>query len=122
MWRLAMQSPYDGKSVDEWAAITRSLLNSHPLKPLTTTELVDTVLLAWKLICQDTVIGGKIRLGVDLFPKPQILGELLHEVIPYLLQQAHPKEWRPDIAKDEKDMVYLPDKERFSTEIKTSSS
>lgn len=117
-----MPSPYAGKAVKHWAAITHTLLSNHPLKPLTSYELVDTVLQAWNLICNNTVIGGTIKIGVDLFPKPQILGELLHEVIPYLLQKAHPTEWRPDIAKDEKDMVYIPDKAQFSTEIKTSSS
>jgi hypothetical protein len=119
---MPLPSPYADKPVDQWAAITKALLTKHPLKPLKTDELVKTVLKAWDLICKDTVIGGSIRVGVDLFPKPHILGELLHEVIPYLLKQAHPKEWRPDLAKDEKDMVYIPKPEVFSVEIKTSSS
>ncbi len=119
---MPLPSPYENKPPDQWASITKELLTKHPLKPLTSDELVKAVLKAWDLICKKTVIGGSIRVGVDLFPKPQILGALLHEVIPYLLKQAHPNEWRPDLAKDEKDMVYIPKPEEFSVEIKTSSS
>ncbi len=113
-----MKSPY-GDDVEKWAAITKRLLTKH--QPLTSTELVDMVLKAWDLICKKTVIGGEIKLGVDLFPAPQVLGALLHEVIPYLLERAHPGKWRRDQTKDEKDLVYIPD-QTFSTEIKTSSS
>lgn len=117
-----MPSPYFEKTVDEWAEVTRGLLSNHPLQPLSSDELVKTVLTAWELICNETVIGGQIKIGVDLFPKPQVLGNLLHEVVPYLLQKSRPTEWRPDIAKDEKDVVYIPNPTTFSFEIKTSSS
>jgi hypothetical protein len=76
---------------------------------------------AWDLIFKKSVIGGLLRIGVDLFPQPQIIGEFLHELVPLLLERRYPGRWRRDHAANEKDMVYEPDKS-FSVEIKTSSS
>jgi len=56
----------------------------------------------------------------QLFPKPQIMGFFLHELIPSELGRRFPGVWREDRAKDEKDLVYQPDP-AFSAEIKTSS-
>ena len=41
-----MASPYDGKDVAEWSAITKGLIARHPLKKA---EIVETVLKAWDL-------------------------------------------------------------------------
>ena len=112
-----MASPYDGKDVTEWPAITQGLIARHPLKK---EEIVETVLKAWDLILKDTIIGGTYRIGIDLFPTPQIMGDFLHELVPLLLERKYPQSWRRDRVASEKDMVYVPD-DSFSVEIKTSS-
>jgi predicted AAA+ superfamily ATPase len=61
------------------------------------------------------------KIGIDLFPSPQILGFLLHELIPLELARRYPEIWRRDQNRTEKDLVYIPDN-NFSIEIKTSSS
>src|ERR1700730_12986150 len=108
-----MQSPYEGKPVTEWEAITKELLELHPLKPLTSEELVKTVLEAWEVICKDSVIGGRLKIGIELSPQPQVLGDFLHELIPYLLEKKYPKIWDRDSAANEKDIVHIPD-DQFS--------
>ena len=49
-----------------------------------------------------------------------MMGAFLHELIPLELEAKHPRVWRRDHAKGEKDLVYLP-KPVLSIEVKTSS-
>ena len=65
-------------------------------------------------------LGASSGIGRDIQPKPQIMGFLLHELIPLELQSRHPGEWRPEKAKNDKDLVYIPDP-TLSVELKTSS-
>ncbi len=70
----------------------------------------------------NTRIGfGEYQIGVDIFPSPQIMAFLLHELIPLELQRRHPGIWRRDNSTDEKDVVHVPD-DNYSFEIKASSS
>lgn len=39
-----------------------------------------------------TKIGGKLQIGVDVFPSPQIMGNYLHMLIASILTERHPKE------------------------------
>ncbi|MFM6220227.1 MAG: ScaI family restriction endonuclease, partial [Dolichospermum sp.] len=55
------------------------------------------------------------------FPSPQIIGSLLHELIPLELSGKYPQLWRREKDTTEKDLVYIPN-DNFSIEIKTSSS
>jgi hypothetical protein len=64
--------------------------------------------------------NGNFRIGRDIFPKPQIMGFLLHELIPLELKAKYPDLWRGDISRSDKDIVYIPD-DFFSIEVKTSS-
>ena len=82
-------------------------------------ELVDVVLVSWSAIFESR-LGGKFRIGHEITPKPQIMGFLLHELVPLELQSRHPDTWRPEKAKDDKDIVHVPD-DHFSIEMKTSS-
>ena len=83
-------------------------------------DLVDVVLGSWSSIFE-SVFGAKgYRIGVDIFPKPQVMGFLLHELVALELAARHPDKWRGEQAGDDKDLVYVPDG-RFSVEIKTSS-
>jgi hypothetical protein len=109
--------PYGNQPRDSWRTITTKLIDEHPLKPA---DLRSVVVDVWKSLF-DSSFGTKgFKIGKDIFPKPQILGFLLHELIPLELAARFPKEWRGDVAKDDKDIVYIPDS-KYSIEVKTSS-
>nr|DAW59002.1 MAG TPA: ScaI restriction endonuclease [Caudoviricetes sp.] len=112
-----MNSPYNGLSNNQWKSKTEELVRLHPLAM---EELIAVVLEAWEGIMQ-TKIAGKLAIGVDIFPQPQIIGNYLHELIPIILEQKYSGQWSRDVHKDDKDLVYIPDC-RFSVEIKTSSN
>jgi hypothetical protein len=69
----------------------------------------------------DSKIGNAFLIGKDIFPKPQIMGFFLHELIPLTLAKRYPDKWRKEETASEKDLIYMPD-DTFSVEIKTSSS
>ncbi len=114
---MAMQSPFDKASLDTWPAITATLVQQHPLKP---DEIVDIVLEAWRSIFTSAIGIHGFKIGKDIFPKPQIMGGLLHELIPLEVAARYPAEWRGEKAADDKDIVYVPN-DYFSIELKTSS-
>jgi hypothetical protein len=95
-------------------------VQAHPLGIERGEPLVEAVQLAWSDIFASTFGPRKLRIGVDLFPQPQILGFLLHELIPPRIELSF-KGWRKDQTADEKDLVYVP-KPELSVEIKTSSN
>lgn len=99
----------------EWAAKTEELIRAYPLKM---EDLVTATLEAWERIFTSSI--GGFYIGVDIFPKPQVMGFFLHELIPLTLSRKFPGIWREDQKAGEKDLVYLPDPV-FSAEIKTSS-
>lgn len=111
-----MRSPFEGRMIAYWDAITQQLIDNHPLSE---DEIVDIVLEAWDKIML-TRIGGKLQIGVDVFPSPQIMGNYLHLMIAALLAEKYPNKWRGEIDKSDKDVVYMPD-DTYSIEIKTSS-
>jgi ScaI-like restriction endonuclease len=111
-------SPYRGTRRSEWPRVTRRLVQGHPLQP---EEIVEVVLHCWDSIFASSIGTRGFRLGADIFPKPQIVGFLLHELIPLELQARHPGVWRADVSGDEKDLVYIPDTS-YSIELKTSSN
>lgn len=112
-----MSGPFVGLPQSEWQARTEELLASHPLE---VEEVVEVVLACWDSIFQ-TRIGGRALIGVHVFPRPQIMGMFLHELIPLEFADRYPGVWRREQSVDEKDLVYIPDAEQ-SVEIKTSSS
>lgn len=113
-------SPYSGLPPSQWKEKTKELVSEHPLNPLVSDEIKEVVLEAWCGIL-NTSIAGELKIGTNIFPSPQILGDYLHELIPVILEKRHPGIWKRDVEKKDKDLVYLPDN-RFSTEIKTSSN
>lgn len=110
-------SPYDGLPIEGWLARTESLLADYPIDR---EELVEIVLDQWDSIFESRVGRHGLRIGEHIFPKPQIMGDYLHELIPYELQSRYPAVWRRDATGTDKDLVHLTD-EAWSTEIKTSS-
>jgi len=113
-----MPPPYTGLPVAAWLDVTKKLVDEHPLDG---DELVDVVLGTWGSIFDSSLGAGSFHIGKDIFPKPQIMGFLLHELIPLELARRYPGTWRGDASSADKDLVYVPDK-KYSIELKTSSN
>ena len=111
-----MTSPYENQPISNWLNI-KKIIRRHPLS---TKEIVQITLDAWKSIF-DSKVGNIFLIGKDIFPKPQIMGFFLHELIPLTLAKRYPDKWRKEETAAEKDLIYIPD-DTFSVEIKTSSS
>lgn len=109
-------SPYAGVSPEQWLDVTRTLVDEHPLKPA---EIVEVTLGCWDAIFKSR-IGGFV-IGRHIKPKPQIMGFLLHELIPLAFAARYPTTWRPESVATEKDLVHVHN-DLFSIEIKTSSN
>jgi len=113
-----MKSPYKGLASDKWYGVTVKLLKKHPLEM---EEIVDVVLTSWMSIFSSNLGTKNFKIGVEIFPKPQIMGFLLHELIPLELQTRYPKIWRKERTAGDKDIVHIPD-DKYSIELKTSSN
>lgn len=113
-----MTSPYQSLPVQDWAAKTRELIEQHPLDPQ---EIYEVVVKVWQEIFESNITSGGYRIGVDFFPRPQIMGYFLHELIPLEFSRRYPGTWRREETNAEKDLVYVLN-DAFSIEIKTSSS
>jgi hypothetical protein len=109
-----MDSPFADSLGTDWVSIRDRVLAAHPL---TEELIVEAVLTAWK-----TILLGKFgELTIlDLQPQPQIMGFLLHELIPVEIAKRAAG-WRRGKAKTERD-VHCDDDLAKSIEIKTSSN
>lgn len=110
-----MVSPYAGLSESEWRSKTNELVKDHPLDQK---EIKKIVLRCWKCIL-NTVVGD-YKIGVDIFPKPQITGFLLHTLICLEISKFDPKTWECEKKASDKDIVNL-NNALYSIEVKTSS-
>ncbi len=113
-----MHSPFEGISVSKWNDVTKELLQDFPIAM---SDLVGVVQASWEDIFLSHVGRREYCIGTDIFPEPQIMGFLLHELIPLNLSAKFPRQWRRGAASSEFDARYLPD-DFYSFEIKTSSS
>lgn len=113
-----MKSPYKGIALAKWSDVTQNLIRIHPLA---LEEIVDVVLSSWDSIFKSRMGSKGFKIGVDIFPKPQIMGFFLHELIPLELAARYPGLWRTEISSSDKDIVYVLD-DRYSIELKTSSN
>lgn len=109
-------SPYDNIPLEQWEEKTAELIDGHPLDRQ---DIVDIVRLSWEAIFESR-LGGKFRIGYEIFPQPQIMGFLLHALIPLEIASRYPAQWRPEKSKIDKDIVYIPN-DLLSIELKTSS-
>ncbi len=89
------------------------IVNKHPLKE----KLVNAVLESWNSIFDSKI--GKLTIGKDIFPQPQIMGFFLHELIPVYLSKENKNYCRGD-ANSEKD-IHCKTNIDLGIEIKTSS-
>ena len=108
-------SPYEGLPVGAWEEKTKELIRLHPI---TTSALVDAVINSWNKI-YGSIIGENIVIGKTYFPTPQILGDFIHELVPFELRENYP-DFRKGIGTAEKD-IHCDSNDFFSIEIKTSS-
>ncbi len=108
-------SPYFGKKVTEWSAITDELIAKHPVQP---EEIVETVLKSWDDIFNSKI--GSFYIGKEIEPVPQIMSFLLHELVAHYLSLKHPGIYKVGTEKSEKDIHCIADNS-LSIEIKGSS-
>ena len=112
-----MKSPYEGIAVENWLEVTQALVKKHPLS---TDEIIEVVITSWTSIFASRMGSRGFRIGVDIFPKPQIMGFFLHELIPLELGAKYPGIWRGEENAADKDIIYIPN-DFYSIEVKTSS-
>ena len=72
------ESPYANKDKSEWKSITKKLVDEHPLAE---DFIVRVVHAAWNNIFNTSIGSNNLRIGTNIFPKPQVIGALLHELI-----------------------------------------
>jgi hypothetical protein len=110
-----MTSPYKQDDTSKWQKITDSLVNTHPLDRK---EIVSVVLKSWDDIFNSKI--GSFFIGKEIFPTPQIMSFLLHELVAHYLSLKYKSIYRIGIAKEEKDIHHIKD-QTLSVEIKGSS-
>lgn len=113
-----MSSPYVGQPVENWSRITDKLIEEHPLGE---GQIVEYCLAAWNDIYCSKIGRHGFKIGVDIFVRPQIIGALLHELIPAEIVANNPGLWQREQRVDDKDIVYIPNN-AYSIELKTSSN
>lgn len=112
-----MNSPYINQPLNQWLTITNKLIKTHPLS---VEELIEVTLQSWTEIFTSKIGSKPFSIGREILPRPQIMGFLLHELIPLEFEKRYPSKWRKDKTAGEKDLIFLPN-DKFSIEIKTSS-
>ncbi len=113
-----MASPYAGFDQTQWKRITDRLIHDHPLQA---SVIVAVVLNSWQSLFDSKIGTREFQIGKDFFPKPQVMGFFLEQLITLDLSAQYPDQWRAEKSADEKDIVYIPNA-GYSVEIKTSSS
>ena len=114
---MNINSPYYDLPKNQWLSKTQELLDHHPLEEQ---EVVQFCFDAWDGIFTSSIGKNSLKIGSDLFPAPQIIGALLHELIPAEIIKKYPQNWRREQDKNDKDIVCISN-DRFSIELKTSS-
>lgn len=110
-----MKKQYNPNDTSEWQKVTDSLVDYHPLDGK---EIVDVVLKSWEDIFNSKI--GSFNIGKEIFPTPQIMSFLLHELVAHYLSIKYNHLYRVGVAKDEKDIHHIKD-QSLSVEIKASS-
>jgi hypothetical protein len=110
-----MKKYYNPEDTTDWQKVTDSLVTYHPLSDQ---EIVDVVLKSWNDIFNSQI--GSFYIGKEIFPTPQIMSFLLHELVAHYLSLKYKHLYRVGVSKNEKDIHHLKD-ESLSVEIKASS-
>src|SRR5690606_6420038 len=119
-WKYALmiyslKKHYATNDTTDWQKVTESLVDYHPLSEK---EIVETVLKSWDDIFNSKI--GSFNIGKEIFPTPQIMSFLLHELVAHYLSLKYKHLYRVGVAKDEKDIHHIKD-QSLSVEIKASS-
>ncbi|MFZ6066833.1 ScaI family restriction endonuclease [Staphylococcus saprophyticus] len=110
--------PYEGKNEIEWENVTRELIRDFPISMDT---IVDLVLQSWSEIFTLTNEKKDFIIGETVFPKPQMMGFFLEEILTQKIHKLDPETWFADRTGYSKDLENVVNP-NFSVEIKTSSS
>lgn len=110
--------PYEGVDEKQWESVTMDLVDRFPIPMSVIKEIV---LDSWNEIFTITNNNHDFAIGQTIFPKPQVLGFFLEEIITQKIYRLDPETWVPDPTGYSKDLVNKV-KPEFSVEIKTSSS
>ena len=111
-----MSSPYAGKPVSAWPAVTQSLLDAHPLK---TDVILDAALVSWSRLWRTTV--GDSNLGfpfAEADPPATVVGYFFEKLFAKELASRFPTVWAGGRG-SQKDLHCLSD-EGKSVEMKSS--
>ncbi len=110
-----MISPYNKKKIAKWNSITLELIKNHPLSE---EDIIKVTLESWDQIFNSKL--GTFNIGKEIFPTPQIMSFLLHELVAHNLRLKYPGIYRVGTEKSEKDVVHEKNA-NYSIEIKGSS-
>lgn len=110
--------PYNDVPQSDWPSVTERLISEHPLKP---EKIVQIVLSSWASIFESSIGSHGFKIGKNIFPKPQIMGFFLHELIALEVVAHYPTHFRGELHAVDKDIVCLTN-DIYSIEIKTSSN
>src|SRR5580692_3217702 len=99
-----MKDPYPSE-VSKWSKTTEKLLAAYPL-PMP--ELVKIVLASWEDIFHSRIGSRNYQIGRDIWPEPEIMGFLLHELVPLNLAATYPGKWQRCQVAGQCDALYLP--------------
>jgi len=110
--------PYEGKSEDEWESVTKELIKEFPISM---DVIVDLVLQSWEEIFTLTNDKKDFIIGETVFPKPQMMGFFLEEILTQKIHKLDPSVWVADRTGYSKDLENIIEP-KYSVEIKTSSS
>jgi hypothetical protein len=110
-----MTSPYNNKPISEWKSITNNLINEYPLSKNEILEI--------SIICWDKLWTTKVANLIDLKEvelPATVIGYFFQKLFAHELQNRYQDMWRGEKDKSDKDLVYIPNNEQFSTEMKSS--
>lgn len=110
--------PYENVEESEWKSVTERLIEEFPIKM----EIIrDIVLDSWDELFTISNATHDFAIGETIFPKPQILGFFLEEIVTQKIHKLDPETWLPDPTGYSKDLENIKEP-KYSIEIKTSSS
>ncbi|HDG3923626.1 TPA: ScaI family restriction endonuclease [Staphylococcus aureus] len=110
--------PYEGVPEEEWEEVTKKLIEEFPLSMDLIREIV---LKSWEEIFTLTNEKKDFIIGKTVFPKPQMMGFFLEEILTQKIHKLDPEIWVADRTGYSKDLENIINPQ-FSVEIKTSSS
>ncbi|NQN54477.1 ScaI family restriction endonuclease [Streptococcus suis] len=110
--------PYENVEESEWKSVTERLIEEFPIEMETLRKIV---LDSWNELFTISNATRDFAIGKTIFPKPQILGFFLEEIVTQKIHKLDPKTWVPDPTGYSKDLENVREP-KYSIEIKTSSS